>query len=59
MTTAAHDGVYLSDLLDRLLTVGIVLRGSLVLSVADVELVYIDLAALISSFHTAFPEQVA
>ncbi|MFI8911354.1 gas vesicle protein [Streptomyces sp. NPDC053513] len=41
--------VALIDLLDRLLTGGAVLTGDLVLSVADVDLVHIDLRAVIRS----------
>ncbi|MCI3222686.1 gas vesicle protein [Streptomyces sp. NP-1717] len=37
------------DLLDRLLTGGAVLTGDLVLSVADVDLVHINLRAVIRS----------
>lgn len=41
--------VALIDLLDRLLTGGAVLTGDLVLSVADVDLVHINLRAVIRS----------
>ncbi|MFF0557665.1 gas vesicle protein [Streptomyces sp. NPDC020472] len=41
--------VALIDLLDRLLTGGAVLTGDLVLSIADVDLVHIDLRAVIRS----------
>lgn len=41
--------VALVDLLDRLLTGGAVLTGDLVLSVADVDLVHINLRAVIRS----------
>ncbi|WP_272482194.1 gas vesicle protein [Streptomyces niveus] len=41
--------VTLIDLLDRLLTGGAVLTGDLVLSVADVDLVHINLRAVIRS----------
>ncbi|MBF8185424.1 gas vesicle protein [Nonomuraea sp. K274] len=41
--------VALVDLLDRLLTGGVVLTGDLVLSIADVDLVRISLRALIAS----------
>ncbi|MGK5732126.1 gas vesicle protein GvpJ [Streptomyces sp. URMC 124] len=39
----------LLDLLDRLLAGGVVLAGDLTLSIADVDLVRVDLRALISS----------
>jgi len=41
----------LVDLLDRLLERGVVLSGQLVLSVADVDLVYLDLRALLGSIE--------
>jgi Gas vesicle protein len=41
--------IALIDLLDRLLTGGAVLTGDLVLSVADVDLVHINLRAVIRS----------
>ncbi|MFF7177642.1 gas vesicle protein GvpJ [Streptomyces sp. NPDC008121] len=41
--------VALIDLLDRLLTGGAVLTGDLVLSIADVDLVHINLRAVIRS----------
>nr|WP_202450011.1 gas vesicle protein [Streptomyces sp. SID4917] len=40
------------DLLDRLLTGGVVLTGDLTLSIADVDLVRISLRALIVSIRT-------
>ncbi|MDT0382083.1 gas vesicle protein [Streptomyces sp. DSM 42041] len=58
-----HDGrapvdrqVALIDLLDRLLTGGAVLTGDLVLSVADVDLVRINLRAVV---HAVGPDQPA
>ncbi|MET8188941.1 MULTISPECIES: gas vesicle protein [unclassified Streptomyces] len=47
--------VALIDLLDRLLTGGAVLTGDLVLSVADVDLVHINLRAVIRSISTDSP----
>ncbi|WP_079032096.1 gas vesicle protein GvpJ [Streptomyces specialis] len=41
--------IALVDLLDRLLAGGVVLVGNLTLSIADVDLVRVDLRALISS----------
>ncbi|MFD7081929.1 gas vesicle protein [Streptomyces sp. NPDC059918] len=55
MTLIAGDGplperqVALVDLLDRLLSGGVVLTGDLVLSIADIDLVRISLRALIVS----------
>ena len=45
--------VALVDLLDRLLHGGVVLAGDITLAVADVDLVYVSLRALISSVDTA------
>jgi hypothetical protein len=50
--SASHD-VALIDLLDRLLHGGVVLAGDITLAVADVDLVYVGLRALISSVPTA------
>jgi hypothetical protein len=41
------------DLVDRLLDGGIVLGGDITLSIADVDLVYVGLRALITSVATA------
>jgi hypothetical protein len=51
-TIAAHD-VALVDLVDRLLAGGVVIAGDITLSVADVDLVYVGLRALITSVATA------
>lgn len=55
MTDPAARQVALVDLLDRLLAGGVVLTGQLTLAIADVDLVRIDLNALISSTATAEP----
>ncbi|MEU9015607.1 gas vesicle protein [Streptomyces sp. NPDC048479] len=47
--------VALIDLLDRLLSGGVVLTGDLVLSIADIDLVRISLRALIVSVGTQNP----
>lgn len=41
----------LLDLLDRLLETGVVVSGQVVLAVADVDLVYLDLRALLGSIE--------
>ncbi|MBO8193140.1 gas vesicle protein [Streptomyces oryzae] len=51
----ARRQVALVDLLDRLLGTGAVLTGSLTLGIADVDLVRIDLRALISSVGARVP----
>lgn len=43
----------LLDLLDRILDKGIVLKGELTLSVADIDLVHVSLRALVSSVESA------
>ena len=45
--------VALVDLVDRLLAGGVVLSGDITLSIADVDLVYVGLRALISSVGAA------
>ena len=45
--------VTLIDLLDRLLQGGVVLQGDIILSVADVDLVRLDLRLLIAAVETA------
>jgi hypothetical protein len=52
LAATAHD-VALVDLLDRLLHGGVVLAGDITLAVADIDLVYVGLRALISSVATA------
>ncbi len=49
----AQREVALVDLVDRLLGEGIVIAGDITLAVADVDLVYVGLRALISSVATA------
>jgi hypothetical protein len=52
-TTIAQNEVALVDLVDRLLGGGVVIAGDITLAVADVDLVYVQLRALISSVATA------
>ncbi len=52
-TLAAPDrDLVLLDLLDRALDKGVVLSGDLVISVADVDLIYVGLKVLLSSVDT-------
>ncbi len=46
---AAHQECTLLDLLDRLLYKGVVVRGDLTISVADVDLIYLQLNLLLTS----------
>lgn len=51
----AERRIALVDLLDRLLAGGVVLTGDLTLRIADVDLVRVDLKALISSVSEDVP----
>ena len=52
-TTIAQREVALIDLVDRLLGGGVVIAGDITLAVAEVDLVYVQLRALVSSVATA------
>jgi hypothetical protein len=52
-TTIAEREVALIDLIDRLLGGGVVIAGDITLSVAEVDLVYVGLRALVTSVATA------
>jgi Gas vesicle protein len=52
-TTIVERDVALVDLVDRLLGGGVVIAGDITLSVADVDLVYVGLRALVSSVASA------
>lgn len=52
---AADDGIALVDLLDRLLGTGVVLTGDIVISLAGVDLVQVQLRALITSVREDVP----
>ncbi|HET7440097.1 MAG TPA: gas vesicle protein [Terriglobales bacterium] len=49
----ASDEMSLLDLLDHVLTTGVVVRGSLVISLAGVDLVYLGLDVVLASVETA------
>ncbi|MER5462188.1 MULTISPECIES: gas vesicle protein [unclassified Streptomyces] len=51
----AHREIALVDLLDRLLGGGVVIAGDVTLRIADVDLVRIDLKALVSSVNARVP----
>lgn len=53
-TTANHE---LVELLDRVIDTGVVVSGDLRLSVAGIELIYINLRALIASSDRVIEEQ--
>ncbi|KUJ66497.1 hypothetical protein ACZ90_35835 [Streptomyces albus subsp. albus] len=47
----AQPQVALIDLLDRLLSGGVVLTGDLILSIADIDLVRVSLRAVVAAIH--------
>lgn len=49
----AEDEVSLLDILDHVLNAGVVVHGSLVLSLAGVDLVYVGLSVVLTSVETA------
>ncbi|MEU8952813.1 gas vesicle protein [Streptomyces sp. NPDC048518] len=55
MTVVERREIALVDLLDRLLAGGVVIAGDITLRIADVDLVRIDLKALISSVNEQVP----
>jgi hypothetical protein len=55
VTVVERREVALVDLLDRLLSGGVVVTGDITLRIADVDLVRIDLNALISSVNESVP----
>ncbi|MFV0132749.1 gas vesicle protein [Streptomyces sp. HMX87] len=55
MTVVERREIALVDLLDRLLAGGVVITGDITLRIADVDLVRIDLNALISSVNHNVP----
>lgn len=48
-----HQDVTLLEVIDRVIDKGVVLSGDIVLSVADIDLVYVGLRVLIASQDTA------
>jgi hypothetical protein len=54
---AAASNATLCDLLDRLIDTGVVARGSIVISVAGIELIYIEISLLVASVETAFGDR--
>lgn len=47
-----HDRVSLCDVLDRVLNTGVVAAGDVVISVADIDLIYLGLQAVLTSIET-------
>ncbi len=48
-----EEHISLCELLDRVLNKGVVVAGEVVISVADVDLIYLDLRVLLTSVETA------
>jgi len=53
LTGSAEEDVSLLDIIDHVLNAGVVIHGSLVISVAGVDLVYIGLNVVLTSVETA------
>lgn len=51
--TSYSDGISLCETLDRVLTKGVVVSGEIVISVANVDLVFIGLMLTLTSIETA------
>ena len=53
LDTNAEDDISLLDILDHVLNSGVVIHGSLVISLAGVDLVYVGLNVILTSVETA------
>jgi Gas vesicle protein len=53
LTGAAEEDVSLLEILDHVLNAGVVIHGSLVISLAGVDLVYVGLNVVLTSVETA------
>jgi hypothetical protein len=53
LSGTAEDDVSLLDILDHVLNAGVIVHGSLVLSLAGVDLVYLGLNVVLTSIQTA------
>jgi hypothetical protein len=58
VTTIKDREIALVDVVDRLLGGGVVIVGDITLAVADVDLVYVGLRALVTSVATAEEKQL-
>lgn len=52
-TSAAERRISLCEVLDRILYKGVVVSGEVVISVADIELIYLNARVLLTSVETA------
>jgi len=53
LTGASDEDVSLLDILDHVLNAGVVIHGSLIISIAGVDLVYLGLNVVLTSVETA------
>jgi hypothetical protein len=53
LTGTAEEDISLLDIIDHVLNAGVVIHGSLVISVAGVDLVYLGLNVVLTSVETA------
>lgn len=53
LAPASDEDISLLDILDHVLNAGVVIQGSLVLSIAGVDLVYLGLNVVLTSVETA------
>ena len=58
-TAALQEQLTLVDLVDRVLSAGVVLTGDITLAVADIDLVYVGLRVLLASAATLDRQQAA
>ncbi|MFC0008062.1 gas vesicle protein [Micromonospora siamensis] len=54
----AYRPVALVDLLDRVLATGVVISGEITIAIADIDLVYVSLRALVSSVGSLTPPEL-
>jgi hypothetical protein len=59
MGVSEHEGMSLCELLDRVLNTGVVATGEIVISVAGIDLIYVNLQLLLPSVETARTSGIA
>lgn len=52
MKSSEHEGISLCELLDRVLNTGVVATGDIMISVAGVDLIYLNLQLLLTSVES-------
>lgn len=58
MGFSESEGITLCELLDRVLNTGVVATGDIVISVAGVDLIYLNLQLLLTSVETALKGKI-